>query len=206
MGHGKVGVEQEEHLRLSEKLDIPCPQTFNPQNEDELEALRSQLPLAIKPAVKENFFYATGAKAWRAQTMDELRQIYRKAARQYCRRKFWSSRSSPGMEATRFPTAPSFAMGRRKVAWSRGGLASILESSGERRPTWKALNCHHRRALATLFEGNRLLWSGGSRIQARSKGRRVQAPRCECQIVGFSQSWFCCGSRFLLYAVCRSGR
>jgi D-aspartate ligase len=66
---------------LAEKLNIPCPQTFCPQSEDELEALRSKLPLAIKPAVKENFFYATGAKAWRAQTIDELRQIYRKAAR-----------------------------------------------------------------------------------------------------------------------------
>jgi D-aspartate ligase len=66
---------------LARRLDIPCPQTFNPQNEDELEALGSKLPLAIKPAVKENFFYATGAKAWRAQTMEELRQIYRKAAR-----------------------------------------------------------------------------------------------------------------------------
>jgi len=66
---------------LAEKLNIPCPLTFSPQSEDEIEALGSQLPLAIKPAVKENFFYATGAKAWRAQTIDELRKIYRKAAR-----------------------------------------------------------------------------------------------------------------------------
>jgi len=66
---------------LAEKLGIPCPKTFSPQSEDEMEALGSKLPLAIKPAVKENFFYATGAKAWRAQTIDELRQIYRKAAR-----------------------------------------------------------------------------------------------------------------------------
>jgi predicted ATP-grasp superfamily ATP-dependent carboligase len=65
---------------LSERLNIPCPQTFNPRSEEELESLRPKLPLAIKPAVKENFFYATGAKAWRAETMDELRQIYRKAA------------------------------------------------------------------------------------------------------------------------------
>ena len=64
---------------LAEQLGIPCPQTFNPRSEDELEALQSKLPLALKPAVKENFFYATGAKAWRAQTLDELRQIYRKA-------------------------------------------------------------------------------------------------------------------------------
>ena len=66
---------------LARKLNIPCPQTFNPRSEGELEGLRSQLPLAIKPAIKENFFYATGAKAWRAQTFDELGQIYRKAAR-----------------------------------------------------------------------------------------------------------------------------
>jgi predicted ATP-grasp superfamily ATP-dependent carboligase len=66
---------------LAEKLNIPCPKTFSPQSEDEIEVLRSKLPLAIKPAVKENFFYATGAKAWRAQTIDELRQIYRQAMR-----------------------------------------------------------------------------------------------------------------------------
>jgi predicted ATP-grasp superfamily ATP-dependent carboligase len=38
--------------------------------------------LAIKPAVKENFFYATGAKAWRAETPDQLNDLYRKAIRQ----------------------------------------------------------------------------------------------------------------------------
>lgn len=65
---------------LADALNIPCPQTFNPRSEDELEALHTKLPLAMKPAVKENFFYATGAKAWRANTMDELRLVYRKAA------------------------------------------------------------------------------------------------------------------------------
>jgi predicted ATP-grasp superfamily ATP-dependent carboligase len=67
---------------LAALLNIPCPQTFNPRHEDELAALYSKLPLAIKPAVKENFFYATGAKAWRVETVDELHQAYRKAAQQ----------------------------------------------------------------------------------------------------------------------------
>jgi D-aspartate ligase len=67
---------------LATKLNIPCPQTFNPRGPDELGALEAHLPLAIKPAVKENFFYATGAKAWRAETMLQLRQMYAKAARQ----------------------------------------------------------------------------------------------------------------------------
>ncbi len=67
---------------LATKLGIPCPQTFNPRSHDELSALHSELPLAIKPAVKENFFYATGAKAWRADTADELHTAYDRAARQ----------------------------------------------------------------------------------------------------------------------------
>lgn len=67
---------------LAEKLDIPVPKTWNPRTLEELEALQSRLPLALKPAIKENFFYATGAKAWRAETLDQLRTIYIKAAKQ----------------------------------------------------------------------------------------------------------------------------
>jgi D-aspartate ligase len=67
---------------LASRLNIPCPQTFNPQSQDELSALYSKLPLAIKPAIKEHFFYATGAKAWRAETVDELHEMYAKARRQ----------------------------------------------------------------------------------------------------------------------------
>lgn len=67
---------------LAEQLGIPCPQTFNPRGADGLAALEPYLPLAIKPAVKENFFYATGAKAWRVETMDQLREMYGKAAEQ----------------------------------------------------------------------------------------------------------------------------
>jgi D-aspartate ligase len=64
------------------ELGIPVPQTFNPRTEAELVGLYSRLPLALKPAVKENFFYATGAKAWRAETPRQLREIFGKAIRQ----------------------------------------------------------------------------------------------------------------------------
>jgi D-aspartate ligase len=64
------------------ELGIPVPQTFNPRTEAELVDLYSRLPLALKPAVKENFFYATGAKAWRAETPDQLVDIFRRAIRQ----------------------------------------------------------------------------------------------------------------------------
>jgi D-aspartate ligase len=64
------------------ELGIPVPHTYNPRNERELEHLYSRLPLALKPAVKENFFYATGAKAWRAETPDQLNDMFRKATQQ----------------------------------------------------------------------------------------------------------------------------
>jgi predicted ATP-grasp superfamily ATP-dependent carboligase len=67
---------------LAETLGIPCPKTFNPKDAGELPSLYSRLPLAIKPAIKENFFYATGAKAWRAESPDQLQQLYERAIRQ----------------------------------------------------------------------------------------------------------------------------
>lgn len=67
---------------LAEQLNIPCPKTFNPRSLAELEPLYDKLPLAIKPAVKENFFYATGAKAWRADTKEQLQELFERASRQ----------------------------------------------------------------------------------------------------------------------------
>jgi predicted ATP-grasp superfamily ATP-dependent carboligase len=67
---------------LAETLGIPCPRTFILKSRDELSSLYEHLPLALKPAVKENFFYATGAKAWRANTPEELRDCYDRAVQQ----------------------------------------------------------------------------------------------------------------------------
>jgi D-aspartate ligase len=50
--------------------------------EEGLAGLYNRLPLAIKPAVKENFFYATGDKAWRAETPEQLNNLFRKAKQQ----------------------------------------------------------------------------------------------------------------------------
>ena len=67
---------------LAAELGIPVPHTFNPRSERDLEDLYAYLPLALKPSVKENFFYATGAKAWRAETPDQLDEVFRKANQQ----------------------------------------------------------------------------------------------------------------------------
>jgi len=64
------------------RLKIPSPETWNLKSRDELPTLYPRLPLAIKPAIKENFFYATGAKAWRANTPEQLDALFDKAAEQ----------------------------------------------------------------------------------------------------------------------------
>jgi D-aspartate ligase len=68
--------------RLAEQLGIPVPRTWNLKGVEELPSLYPRLPLAIKPAIKENFFYATGAKAWRAETPGQLRDLFEAAAQQ----------------------------------------------------------------------------------------------------------------------------
>ena len=64
------------------QLGIPVPGTWNPRNLEDISQLYNHLPLAIKPAVKENFFYATGSKAWRAETPVELDALFLKASKQ----------------------------------------------------------------------------------------------------------------------------
>jgi D-aspartate ligase len=66
---------------LAEKLGIPNPRTWCPQNLEELEAIDAEFPLGVKPAVKEDFFYATKAKAWRANNREELRTFFQNAVR-----------------------------------------------------------------------------------------------------------------------------
>ena len=98
---------------LAVQLKIPCPETFNPGNIEELEALESRLPLAVKPAVKENFFYATGAKAWRANNMDDLRILYRKAVQLTSPREIMIQEIIPGNGTHQVSYCAFFCKGRK---------------------------------------------------------------------------------------------
>jgi D-aspartate ligase len=97
---------------LAMQLGIPCPQTFNPRNLEELAALYSRLPLAIKPAVKENFFYATGVKAWRADTIEELNQLFADAQRQIKPEEVLLQEIIPGDGCGQFSYCAFFCDGR----------------------------------------------------------------------------------------------
>ncbi len=65
--------------RLARDLGIPIPRTWCPATAAELSGIDAEPPLAIKPAIKEHFFYATKAKAWRADSRTELNERFRRA-------------------------------------------------------------------------------------------------------------------------------
>jgi D-aspartate ligase len=65
---------------MAQQLGIPIPRTWCPRTVEELDRIDAEFPLAIKPSVKEDFFYATKAKAWRAENRNELKELFQKAS------------------------------------------------------------------------------------------------------------------------------
>jgi D-aspartate ligase len=61
-------------------LGIPSPRTWQPRDASDLAAIDAEPPFAVKPAIKEHFLYATKAKAWRADTRQELDARFRAAS------------------------------------------------------------------------------------------------------------------------------
>jgi D-aspartate ligase len=72
--------DKRETYRLADQLSIAIPRTWFPRAEADLAAIDADGPLVVKPAIKEHFFYATQAKAWRADTRAQLLSSFRRAA------------------------------------------------------------------------------------------------------------------------------
>jgi D-aspartate ligase len=64
---------------LAERLGIPAPRTWYPRTAADLAAIDGDPPYVLKPAIKENFIYSTGDKAWRADSREELALLYARA-------------------------------------------------------------------------------------------------------------------------------
>ena len=110
-----------------------------------------KLPLAIKPAVKENFFYATGAKAWRADTIEELRHLYRKAALRIAPQEILVQQIIPGDGCHQVSYCAFFSIKRPTAALSPGVPASILESSEGPQHMLRVLSCRSWRNCRNAF-------------------------------------------------------
>ena len=65
---------------LAAHLGIPAPRTQRVRDEKDLDHLEVKFPVAIKPAIKEHFVYATAVKAWRANNRAELKDCFERAS------------------------------------------------------------------------------------------------------------------------------
>ncbi|GIG61522.1 hypothetical protein Lfu02_58940 [Longispora fulva] len=72
--------DKRETYRLAQKLGIAAPRSWFPMDEADLAQVDVDGPFAVKPAIKEHFFYATGVKAWRADSRADLVAAFRRAA------------------------------------------------------------------------------------------------------------------------------
>jgi D-aspartate ligase len=72
--------DKRETYKLAQQLGISVPATWHVKSQADLSELPIRFPVAIKPAIKEHFIYATKAKAWRADNWAQLMTLYSKAA------------------------------------------------------------------------------------------------------------------------------
>ncbi len=76
----KHACDKRETYRLAEALGIPIPRTWYPEGLSDLAAI-DLFPAVVKPAAKDPFVRATGAKAWRVNSKAELEDAFRRAER-----------------------------------------------------------------------------------------------------------------------------
>jgi D-aspartate ligase len=98
--------------RLAGELGIPAPRTWYPQDVHELDTITIEPPLAIKPAIKEHFIYATKSKAWRVNTRAELEQRFLEAAALVPRGEVMIQELIPGDGRQQFSYCAFFKGGR----------------------------------------------------------------------------------------------
>jgi D-aspartate ligase len=65
--------------RLAQELGVPTPRSWFPRDEEDLGDIDLDGPVILKPAIKEHFIYETRAKAWRADSGEDLRRLFRRA-------------------------------------------------------------------------------------------------------------------------------
>jgi D-aspartate ligase len=71
----------DKHLmhQLAEKIGIDAPRTYSPRNSQDLASLPFDFPVILKPARRDRFNRLTAAKAWRANDVRTLKELYAEA-------------------------------------------------------------------------------------------------------------------------------
>ena len=65
--------------QLAERIGVPTPRWWLVDGVDGLGSMDGEPPWAVKPAIKDRFVYETKAKAWRANSREELHRLVARA-------------------------------------------------------------------------------------------------------------------------------
>jgi D-aspartate ligase len=101
---------------LAEKLGIPAPRTWHGDELNDLGKLDGHYPVALKPAIKENFIYETGAKAWRADNAAQLRKLLESAAKFMPRDQIMVQDLVPGDGSCQYAFCAFFKQGQAQAS------------------------------------------------------------------------------------------
>jgi len=124
--------------QLAQELGIPTPVTHNPKNLEGLALLDTYAPpFAVKPAIKEHFFYATKAKAWGAASHSELRALFQSATEVVKPEEIIVQELIPGGGSQQFSYCAFFRDGKQWARWSFDADANTLCNSDEPAPMWR---------------------------------------------------------------------
>ena len=74
----KFALNKELTYSLAAENGIPVPKTIHPKNVEDLQKLHINYPVVLKGVEGLNFYRKTGAKAFRANSLGELKRIYEK--------------------------------------------------------------------------------------------------------------------------------
>jgi len=97
---------------LAQQLGIPTPRTWYPRSVSDLEQIHGHFPVALKPAIKEHFTYATKAKAWRANDARELRELFERALKHIPAEEIMIQDLIPGDGTAQFAHCSFFKQGK----------------------------------------------------------------------------------------------
>ena len=177
--------------RLAEECGIPAPRTWYPQTVAQALAIDAELPLVIKPAIKENFIYATKKKAWRADTREQLHTLYQAAAALVGPGEVMIQERIPGdgRHQARVLRFLQGRAGRREHGCTEGSPASAGVRACRR--VRRDRGCtRDRDALATFPTGNQLLRTRRARVQTRcTPAGKYKPPRRQCAYMGLPLTW-----------------
>jgi len=73
----KYAYDKKLTCQLAERLNLPFPKTFFPENLEQLTLANLTYPVVLKPSIKEKFFPLTKLKAIQVSNKEELIEIYK---------------------------------------------------------------------------------------------------------------------------------